>query len=534
MKNACRALIAFLGAALLTACSPERTFAPLAQPAQMAAGNEHRAAGRLLVRIRIPKKRQARRVGPRYISVATKSMTMAFKGPSTFTKVINLTPSNTNCFGSPLQCTIAITLAPGKYRVTADTYDEAPVDAAIPVGANLLSTAHDVPVFITSGASNIISLTLEGAPASILVGLPTGSAGTAFSDQSFSVVVKDADGYIIVGTYSTRIVITDSDTSGATTIVTAGSDSPPPSELLSSSDTAAISYSGKPIFPATITASARTVKGSALFVVVLPVFVDDYGDSDVKEIPAGCVTESCVTILAAGAFAGPLGLAVDRSGNLFVSNRGSSPGSSYVAEIPAGCTDSGCVTDVLSGSSAVISGVAVDGSGNLFLADSGIEELPAGCTTSNCLIVLGGGFSNVHAVAVDESENVYAADDVANKVDKLPASCASSNCVATIGGGFSGPEGVAVDASGDVFVADSLNNAVKEIPPGCTTAGCVTTVGGGFNFPTGVAVDLFDNVYVSDDDSMAVKEIPSGCMNAGCVNILGGGFTAPQGIAWGL
>jgi hypothetical protein len=539
MKNFCRASIWLLIAALLPACSSGAGIAPLAPQPQSATSSEHRATGRLIVRIRIPKKRQTRRIGPRYISAATKGMTMAFKGPSTFTKAIDLTPSNTDCSGSPLQCTIAIVLAPGKYTVTVDTYDKAPVAGAIPVGAKLLSTARKVPLFIAAGVANTIDLTLDGVPATILVGgLPTGATGTAFSDQSFNVVAKDANGYIIVGTYSTPITLTDSDTSGATTIVTAGSDSPPAGKLLSSSDTAALSYSGNAILPATITAAAGTAKGSAQFLVQLPVFVADSNNVAVKEIPPGCAAKGCVTTLghSGPTFLGVLGVAVDRSGDVFVANEGTgSPNSGFINEIPAGCTLSSCVTSVLTyGAWNEPTDVAVDGSGNLFVADGILKELPAGCGSTSCLKALGGGFSSVWAVAVDGSDNVYVADVFGNNVDKLAASCTSSSCVTTIGGGFNNPDGVAVDGSGNVFVADGSNNAVKEIPPGCAMATCVTTIGGGFSGPAGVAVDIFGNVYVGDFGHNAVKMIPPGCGGSYCVSTIGGGFSDPAGVAWGL
>lgn len=534
-------LIALTVALAQTACSSSYSVAPPAPQVSIGTNDARHATGRLVVRIRVPqghRVRHSRRV--RYISPATKGMTIAFSGRSTFTRVINLTPSDTRCTGSPLACIIVVTLPPGKYRATVNTYDRAPVAGAIPASAKLLSSARDVLVFIAAGVANSVDFTLGGVPANILVGaIASGSAGTAFSNQSFSVVVKDADGYIVVGPYSTPIAIADSDASGATTIVTAGADSPPAGHLVSSTDTSALSYTGQPILPATITASAGTVRGSTSFLVQLPVFVADSNNNAVKEIPPGCAKASCVTTLVHGypPIIGDYGVAVDRSGDVFVANYGSTSPTiyGYPSEIPAGCTAAACVTEPPYLGFSHPSGVAVDSSGDLFTAANQVQELPAGCTSTSCTKALGGtAFTGAWGVAVDGSGNLYVSDTFANTVSRMPVTCTSNSCVTTIGGGFDDPEGVAVDGSGNVYVGDALHNAVKEIPPGCSTATCVTTIGGGFSGPSGLAVDVFGNVYVADYGHSAVKEISPGCVTSSCVTTLGGGFSDPAGVAWGV
>jgi hypothetical protein len=47
------------------------------------------------------------------------------------------------------------------------------------------------------------------------------------------------------------------------------------------------------------------------------VFVADYGNTAVKQIPASCVSDTCVKTVGGG-FKGPMGVAVDGSGNIFV------------------------------------------------------------------------------------------------------------------------------------------------------------------------------------------------------------------------
>ena len=84
------------------------------------------------------------------------------------------------------------------------------------------------------------------------------------------------------------------------------------------------------------------------------VYVADYNNSAIKEMPAGCASSSCVTTLGGG-FRFPLGVAVDRSGNVYVADYGNNA----LKAMPAGCASSSCVTTVSGGFDFPV-GVAVD------------------------------------------------------------------------------------------------------------------------------------------------------------------------------
>ncbi len=237
------------------------------------------------------------------------------------------------------------------------------------------------------------------------------------------------------------------------------------------------------------------------------VFVAEYNDNVVKEVPFGCTSASCVKTLASG-FSSPNGMAVDGSGNVFVANGGGEGGpGGAVYEVPSGCNTSSCIKTLGGGFSSPM-GIAVDSSGNIFVADGG-----NGVNQSVYEILAAGGYATVktlasglHApdgIAVDGNGDVFiadsnnAADYPNNVVYELPSGCVSTSCMITLGTGFSGPTAIAVDASGNVFVADTLNNAVKEIlaAGGYTT---INTLGSGFNYPSGLAVDGSGNIFVGD------------------------------------
>ncbi len=233
------------------------------------------------------------------------------------------------------------------------------------------------------------------------------------------------------------------------------------------------------------------------------VYVADYNNNAVEEIPSGCSTSSCVLILGGG-FNNPIGVAVDGAGNVFVGDAGHA----MVKMIPSGCTSSTCVASLGSGFSRP-SGVAVDGSGNVFVADSSnssVSEILAagGYTTVNAL---GSGFTAPSGIAVDESGNVFVTDQSTNLVSEITASSGYAT-VNTLGSGFLAPFGVAVDAAGNVYVADTGNAKVKEmlaVSGSIPATPTINLLGSGFSSPIGMALDGSGNVYVSDGN--AVEEL---------------------------
>jgi len=268
-----------------------------------------------------------------------------------------------------------------------------------------------------------------------------------------------------------------------------------------------------------------------------------YGTGTAPEV----VFNPGITSALGGGFGNPSGVATDGGGNVYVADWGNSA----VKEMPPGCASSSCVT-TLGGGFGTPSGVAVDGAGNVYVADSGnnaVKEMPRGCASASCVTTLGGGFSGPTGVAVDGSGNVYVADWGNSAVKEMPPGCTASNyssgncTISTLGAGFSTPSGLAVDGVGNVYVADSGNSAVKEMTPGCNASNfsngtcTIITLGGGFSQPAGVAVDGGGDVYVADSGDGAVKQMPPGCTassysSGSCtITALGVGFSYPEGVA---
>ncbi|HWG76325.1 MAG TPA: NHL repeat-containing protein [Steroidobacteraceae bacterium] len=284
------------------------------------------------------------------------------------------------------------------------------------------------------------------------------------------------------------------------------------------------------------------------------VYVADYGNNLIRKIsPTGVVRTLAGSrsqgdadgIGSAASFYYPESVALDSAGNVFVADHDNN----QVRKI----TPAGAVTTLAgsgekgdadgSGRAATFDGpegVAVDKSGNVYVADYGNNAIrkitPAGVVTTLAGLGAPGNadgtgsaasFNGPEGVAVDNSGNVYVADYGNNAIRKVTPAGAVTTLAGSGAQGnadghgraasFNGPEGVAVDSAGDVYVADYGNNEIRKITP----AGVVTTLAGSgakgaadgtgraasFDGPEGIAVDSAGNVYVGDEFNNEIRKV---------------------------
>ncbi|MEQ5838511.1 NHL repeat-containing protein [Paraburkholderia acidicola] len=282
---------------------------------------------------------------------------------------------------------------------------------------------------------------------------------------------------------------------------------------------------------------------------------------------------------SAALFNGPAAVTADATGNVYVAD---SNNNTIRKITPAGVvtTLAGSATaGSTNGTGAAASfngpfGVAVDASGNVYVTDSNNNEIrkitPAGVVTTLAGSGAAGSadgtgaaasFSNPNGVAVDASGNVYVADSGNNKIRKITqagvvttlagAGAAGSADGSGAAASFSFPGGVALDGAGNLYVADTSNNEIRKITP----AGVVTTLAGSaasgstdstgsaasFNGPFGVSVDASSNIYVADSNNNVIRKITpagvvttlAGSTKSGSANGIGGAvsFNDPLGVA---
>jgi sugar lactone lactonase YvrE len=220
-----------------------------------------------------------------------------------------------------------------------------------------------------------------------------------------------------------------------------------------------------------------------------------------------------------GQFEFPNGIAVDSSGNVYVTdygiNRVQKFDSTGVYITKWGNYGSG------NGQFYLPIGIAVDSSGNVYVADRGnhrVQKFNSGGGYITQWGHLGGGngqFDGPPGIAIESSGNVYVTDTVNMRVQKFDSTGVYITKWGTRGSGngqFDGPGGIAVDSSGNVYVADTVNMRVQKFDSGGGYINQWGTRGSGngqFDYPEGIAVDSSGNVYVTDTWNNRVQKFNS-------------------------
>ncbi|WP_321961445.1 NHL repeat-containing protein [Paraburkholderia sp. J7] len=232
------------------------------------------------------------------------------------------------------------------------------------------------------------------------------------------------------------------------------------------------------------------------------VYVADTFNHEIRKItPAGVVTTLAGSTTAgsadgtstAASFNSPFGVAVDTGGNVFVAdtvnNEIRKVTSAGVVTTIAGSPTAGSADGA--GAAASFNtpfGLAVDKSGNIYVADSSNNEIRkvtasgvvttfAGSTTAGAADGNGtaASFHLPYKVTFDASGNLYVGDTMNYAIRRITP----SGDVATIAGSgsrgsangigtaasFAGPTGVAVDANGNLYVSDYSNSEIRLLTP---------------------------------------------------------------------
>jgi hypothetical protein len=140
----------------------------------------------------------------------------------------------------------------------------------------------------------------------------------------------------------------------------------------------------------------------------------DYGTAVYKMAP-GCGDEGCASTVP-GDYLNPWGTTSDKHGDLYVADYSHG----YVKEVPAGCKTDSCVV-TLGGDAYVGPGyypwdygpsdVALDKERNLYVSSYYyVSEMPKHCKSSSCVTRLGGGWNTPNSVSLDRNNNIYVAD----------------------------------------------------------------------------------------------------------------------------
>ena len=235
------------------------------------------------------------------------------------------------------------------------------------------------------------------------------------------------------------------------------------------------------------------------------VFVTDSGHAQVKEIQAPGYSTTVPIASLNGDFSYPTGIAIDTAGDLFVADEDNGT----IKEIAAA---GGYVTvSTIATGFAFPTGVAVDRDGNVYVADFGSNHLYEllVATSYSIRITIPVSFSALVGVAVDANGNLFTADEN-DGIQEIPAASGYQTLVDLASGNsnIAEPYGIGLDSSGNLYYTDLALGAVFEIfeSSGYQT---VVPVLGGLNEPSGVTVDALGDVFIAETDNSTVDEVPA-------------------------
>lgn len=283
------------------------------------------------------------------------------------------------------------------------------------------------------------------------------------------------------------------------------------------------------------------------------VFVADSGNHRVRKVgPDGMVTTVAGSAqgfengeAAKARFNQPRGIAVDRSGTLYVTDTYNNQirviGRDGTVTTLAGNVEPGLVD--AAGDAARFNhptGIAVDETGAVFVADTGNNCIRKIAPDGHVSTVAGsrdGGFHNglrlearfnlPAGIAQDRAGNLFIADAGNHAIRKMDR----YGVVITFAGNgdfgdddgqgplarFDEPQGIAVDSTGTVYVADTNNNYIRRISTNGTVETLAGTgyegfVNGGaeqseFAQPVGITLDQIGRLYIADYNNGLIRLI---------------------------
>jgi sugar lactone lactonase YvrE len=234
--------------------------------------------------------------------------------------------------------------------------------------------------------------------------------------------------------------------------------------------------------------------------------VDKRGDVFVAMSPLGQVRKvdrdlnetTVAQLVPPGSGFGPLGIAIDAPGNLYVDVATFNPATAGVYRI---ATDGSFVRLAGTGGMVLPNGIALDQRGNIYVTDSvlgAVWRLPAhGGAAAIWLqspLLAGNGSAGIgvpigaNGIAFRQNSLIVANSEGARLV-KIPIKPDGSPGTATVlaeGSALYGIDGIALDVHGNVWAAVILQSAIKRV----STSGQITTIAtaaDGLDFTSGVA-----------------------------------------------
>ncbi len=237
------------------------------------------------------------------------------------------------------------------------------------------------------------------------------------------------------------------------------------------------------------------------------IFIADTQNSTIRSVGAAASSEPGVIRSVAGRWAArqnialgqPMGIAVDRAGNL------------YIADY------SGGAVDVLSASTGQLSTLAqVISPASIAVTPDGSEVFVASPATGAMFAITtsSGSISAVSGFAPAANASSSSAGPCANVGSTAQAAAASAAAC---------PAGLAADARGDLFVADASGGKIIRVDAKTKKSNAIAS---GLSVPGAIALDAKGNLFVAEQGASRVIVLPDVTANSGNITL-----TAPAAFA---
>lgn len=163
-------------------------------------------------------------------------------------------------------------------------------------------------------------------------------------------------------------------------------------------------------------------------------------------------------------------------------------------------------------------GLAVDATGNVWVSDTAnnrVQEFNSSGTFVRAFGSLGTGngqFKSPEAIMTDSKGNVWVADSGNNRVQEFTPEGTFIKAVGSSGfgnGQFKNPEGLTTDSKGNVWVADFGNSRVEEFNEKgeyIKTVGSAGSGNGQLSGPSDIFVTESGNIWVDDEGNSRIEE----------------------------
>ena len=221
-------------------------------------------------------------------------------------------------------------------------------------------------------------------------------------------------------------------------------------------------------------------------------------------------------------FRAPVGVARGQDDQLYVLSRSyearpdgkrvtlCTVGEDYITEFGRGVSTSQAHADAADGAFMWPTAIALDRAGNVYVSDEWYHRISIFTKDGNWIGKWGtpgdgdGELNRPSGLAFDRDDHLYLVDSQNHRVQKFDKDGTFLAKWGTVGNGegeFNMPWGIAIDTAGDVYVTDWRNDRVQKFTATGHFLMSFGTSGAGegeFNRPTGITVDQDGVIYVAD------------------------------------